>query len=641
MSIPRINAEITQFLSSNGIEPLLDASQEDSEKLQHLFEQMTTLTNASEDPKLIAGMTKLLAKITPQMKGSDPRCQEIFTQTTTAVQNKRTSLSNNPLTSKTLKLEFLRLLPLEEMRLLSKKDILKILNLDTWETEGDKNRAMKIIIECFLKSSKILNLRGLHLSSLPPNILEHLSLYELDLSHNNLTSFILNSSSLNLRLLDISYNKLASIHLPSPLRKLWSLNLSHNLLPSITLPSTLTELQHLDLFQNQLHSITFSNDSMNNLTRMSLSQNRLRSITLPSSMDDLRRMDLADNLLSERPNLSSYYRLEIINLEGNPFVESSDPLQAPFLLFKDKLRSDSPYKDFDDTLLKADPNLFSQIHTWLDKLRTANDFKEGSSSSQAFFSERVLAILDLVAKEPEFQEIFKAALSEALTTCVDRSTLLLNAMELNRLIFLAKDQSLPAIASLLKSAFTLEKINEFSTNFVNHYKVECAPEDIRHDSGGAYVDVQGVRYIVYYIDEIPYRDGVDPIEVYLGFQVRLKEDFNLPIITEGMNYFRCSKITPKDELTIRKSLRASLENHAEVARFLCSTDIWKNQMEQEFAKDLEALRAPFHESLELVRESEKYSNADSEVQKTVLESTTTKMTNTKQAWLEHKTLDFL
>lgn len=194
MSIPKINAEITQFLSSNGIKPLLAASQEDAKKLQHLFEQMTTLSNASEDPKLIAGMTKLLAKITPQMKGSDPRCLEIFTQTNNAVQNKRISLSKNPLTSKTLKLEFLRLLSVEEMRLLSKdeinllpiEDILRILNLDTWETEGKKTVAMNRIIDCFLNGSRDLNLRGLGLSSLPSNTLEHLSVREIDLSYSAL-----------------------------------------------------------------------------------------------------------------------------------------------------------------------------------------------------------------------------------------------------------------------------------------------------------------------------------------------------------------------------------------------------------------------------------------------------------------------
>jgi internalin A len=163
-----------------------------------------------------------------------------------------------------------------------------------------------------------LDLSGLNLSELPPEIGQLTNLTSLDLRHNrlstlpksignltNLTSLYLRSNQLHalpesigdlrkLMLLDLWNNQFSA--LPGAIRKLinlTSLDLSSNQLN--TLPESigkLTKLTSLQLRSNQLKSLSQSIGNLTNLTYLDLWNNRLKS--LPKSIRELTSLTSLD-----------------------------------------------------------------------------------------------------------------------------------------------------------------------------------------------------------------------------------------------------------------------------------------------------------------------------------------------------------
>ncbi|MES2198887.1 MAG: NEL-type E3 ubiquitin ligase domain-containing protein [Chlamydiota bacterium] len=592
MSLPKINEKIATFLSENGVNLPNGSSQSELKKMQDLFQQISTLITTSEDPKVIADTIEFMDKIRPEINRAPPRCLQIFMQAMTTDHLQVESMKSSSLLGK------------RKIGLSSTEYISQVLGLNTWETTGNKEEAITRILDCFKSSSESLDLSNLELSSLPSELFLHLP---------QLTG------------INLDKNHLTSITLPE-MPNLASLSLVANSLTSITLPD-MPALKRLDLSRNSLTSLSLPD--MPNLMILMLSNNRLASITFPTSMPNLKVLLLSNNQLTERPNHDNYLRLELTDFVGNLFENTVDQSNNPLKPFVNKLLKDSPFKNFDDAPLREHPVLFNQIHTWLDKLKTASDFREGNSRSQASFSERIISILDLVSKEPAFKEIFQVALSEALTSCVDRSALFLNSIELNKMIFSKEDQSLPKIASFLKGAFALDKINKISTEFVARHRVPCNPN--RRYDPSSIISIGGINYV----------DTVDPIEVYLGFQIRLKEEFNLPIVTKGMNYSASSRITEEDEAQAREELRASLANTIEVAHFISSVDVWSKKLKEDLSAGFQEVQAPFQEALVQEMEKTSFLNADTDAQKALLESITTAMAQAEKRWVEQTTLKYL
>jgi hypothetical protein len=241
----------------------------------------------------------------------------------------------------------------------------------------------------------------------------------------------------------------------------------------------------------------------------------------------------------------------------------------------------------------------------MDKLKTARDFTEANPLVQANFAGRVLAILKYAIEDTNFQAPFLAALQEANTSCVDRSVYYLNTLELTKLLFEAKDKTRAEIFDLLKGAFALQELEKIARDFASAHNSEEA------------------------------------IEVYLHLQNSCKKEFNLPIVTEGMNYPRCSGITENDETTIKTQLTDKISDKPAFAHYLSSIDIWKEKIKQEFAEGLEKIRAPFYEQLEKETEEEDYKNATADVQKTLVLDIQLSMQNSENQWIEAVTLSLL
>jgi hypothetical protein len=76
--------------------------------------------------------------------------------------------------------------------------------------------------------------------------------------------------------------------------------------------------------------------------------------------------------------------------------------------------------------------------------------------------------------------------------------------------------------------------------------------------------------------------GCDPIEVYLGYPVMLKEELNLPIDVQEMLYFACSSLNKNDLDTAKNIVLERFEDKEGLYQELCKRYLWINDIKEKY-----------------------------------------------------------
>ncbi|MBS0652242.1 MAG: leucine-rich repeat domain-containing protein [Verrucomicrobia bacterium] len=148
-----------------------------------------------------------------------------------------------------------------------------------------------------------LDLSGLNLSELPPEISLFTGLTQLDLSHNSLTQ------------IPDSFGNLT---------RLWKLDLSNNSLlelpPSI---GNLNRLRELNLSTNQLECLPETFINLRHLEKLNLSSNSLTQIfPIFDAFPQLKKLNLSNNLLEQLPEIHAHqHALKNLNVAKNKLKE--------------------------------------------------------------------------------------------------------------------------------------------------------------------------------------------------------------------------------------------------------------------------------------------------------------------------------
>jgi C-terminal novel E3 ligase, LRR-interacting len=184
----------------------------------------------------------------------------------------------------------------------------------------------------------------------------------------------------------------------------------------------------------------------------------------------------------------------------------------------------------------ADETGAADFARFLDRLR------QTVNSGDPAFLDSVVNWLREVATNPRLRVHSFLVASDAATTCEDRVLLTWNAMQTARLTTHVEngvyDKRLPELIPLARGMFRLTALEKI------------AREKAR--------EMQAARPL----DD----DEVDEIEVYLAFQVQLREQLELPLATRTMAFFRVSGVTD-DELQAA-ARRVLIEEDAQFVDFL-------------------------------------------------------------------------
>jgi len=346
-----------------------------------------------------------------------------------------------------------------------------------------------------------------------------------------------------------------------------------------------------------------------------LSDNQLTSFTLEGA-SQLENLYLTRNQLSQEPLLLNCAVPETFDVSGNPYLKTNlrsnkNIVQQRLALFTALLKSSTPEKEnlkklsadeIFEVLEEENPLLIPHLNLWLEKLQTARDFKDLTNREE--FAYNVLSIIDFALKTPEFREPLALALELANSSCVDRCSLFLNeAIQAKKTYELGVMPIANAIA-FLKGSYALKIIHNLATEFVESRRIRVNPHE--------YYDPNEVVVIA----GIAYRDTLDPIEVYIDLQCRLKDDFSLPVAIKEQNYQ--SSVTPEFEGRVRENIQRALEDIPSLTDYFCSFPSWIEKIKREYGEELQIGFDEINAGMEKFMRSEKFTNATEDEQKALV-----------------------
>lgn len=396
-----------------------------------------------------------------------------------------------------------------------------------------------------------------------PSCLEHL-----DVSGNRLTT--LPPLPQGVQVLIAKSNLLTEAGMPRLPEGLEDLNLANNLFTQIPdqLPAS---LEKLDISENELTSIA-ENLSGEHLQELDVSGNRLTSLPtwimtrLPSNCS----VDIGNNPLPEefQDNL-----LRITTAEGYSgprffFSESTGmengPLRPLGEAVTDWFEDESVARTWSEFQSEEGAPEFSQF---LDRLASTVNY------SVPAFRASVTDWLSQLASQPELRaQSFLVSLG-ATDSCEDRVAHTYNEMKKVRLNADVEnghyDQRLGELVDIARGMFRLDVLEKVSQEKVKSIRL------------------------------------VDELEVYLAFQVKLREKLDLPLDTEDMRYFDTSRVTQND-LDAAERLVKEKENNEFVHYLSTSWQPWQSvlkrlagdQFERTQESLIEAMDEPFRNLLD-------------------------------------------
>ncbi|CNM12533.1 NEL-type E3 ubiquitin ligase domain-containing protein [Yersinia pseudotuberculosis] len=496
---------------------------------------------------------------------------------------------------------------------------------EKWASEAipganeQRGQAVARMKECLENNADKLNLHNLDLTSLPDTLPP---CNELEISNNNITELPTLPNNLqrlmaicnqlrtlpdtlpeHLLSLYVISNKLERLpeNLPESLNTLnvcdnpslqfpnnWPSNLMYlniadcELTELPTLPNTLTEL-YADF--NQLR--TLPDTLPTSLLKLSVTSNQFTQLpeTLPASLSFL--MVLGNSLTALPENLPS--SLSCIGAEYNQFSQLPDlarlpqncelllegnPLSASTLLALQHLRTNPYYqgpqiicRELDDL---PPASLSNIVAIWLvpeQQNTLAGDWAniETEANSAAFsvflhrlattkntenipeFKQQIAAWLLQLAGSPTLREQTFLIAQEASATCEDRITLTYNDMQKAVMLHEVEkgqyDTQLPELMARGREMFRLEQLENIAREKVKILKT---------------LNVH----------------SVDDIEVYLAYQVKLRESLELFSVSKEMRFFGVSHVTTDDLLSAEARVKTA-ENH-DFPRWLSQWSPWKS-----------------------------------------------------------------
>ncbi|BEI19312.1 hypothetical protein STH22820_12120 [Edwardsiella ictaluri] len=153
--------------------------------------------------------------------------------------------------------------------------------------------------------------------------------------------------------------------------------------------------------------------------------------------------------------------------------------------------------------------------TFLDRL------KKTKNNQATDFHVQIASWISQLAQDDELRAKTFDMATESTSSCEDRVTLAMNNMKSVQLVHNAEkgkfDHDIPGLVSAGREMFRLEQLDLIAREKVKKLRAETYEDD-----------------------------NVDEIEVFLGYQNKLKESLELTGTTEGMQFFGASRITELD-----------------------------------------------------------------------------------------------
>ena len=287
--------------------------------------------------------------------------------------------------------------------------------------------------------------------------------------------------------------------------------------PSLSTLPPLGHLQNLEYIQMRGTPVTSLPDDI---------------VSLPSTcevgLDASRLSDAVRNRLAHVMNSPDYVGPQIHYSMGQA---SSETIARSVGEEVDAWRAEAPphlhqaLAEFDWSALPAHDNV-KAFATFLVRVRETSDYRHGSAELKAATQQRMAVLLSQMQTDPTLRENCCNLAIDAIDTCGDR--IALRMLDMENL----------AVASEAKTALNAGKFDHDPKALIDLCKGQHRLALIATEAE----------------NKVATMHFTDPVEVHLGYLVKLAEPYQLPVRISTMLYPACSGITDADIAAVSKKL---------------------------------------------------------------------------------------
>ena len=391
---------------------------------------------------------------------------------------------------------------------------------------------------------KILHLNRTEITRLPVGF-NPPSLTHLGLSNTAITSLPESFSPPNLEVLYLWGTQITSLPVGFNPYKLKSIDLSDTAITSLPAGFNPPNLQVLSLSSTPITSLP-DHFSPPNLQALDLERTQITS--LPESILDLPNTCTVYLTISNFSNAVQGQIQRATDQEGytgpdfeydiqGASVSTSASLKEALtkVLKASEVDNQSP-SQFKILTTQTEKTKQDDMKTWLDRLcHTAS----AKSAGRKVFFRSIVDTLHLAENDPEFKSLFHSVVKGATETCGDRVAL--SALHLDiqsQLNRIETTKSKEVYKFLVHTIYTMDFLEKRASEIIPTLRL------------------------------------TDPLEVYLGLPVKLREEFNISINTKDMLYFSCGGLTEAHLTQARSDLHQALKDQEKIVAFLIGQPKW-------------------------------------------------------------------
>lgn len=307
------------------------------------------------------------------------------------------------------------------------------------------------------------------------------------------------------------------------------------------------------------------------VTSLNVSHNRLTEVSR-LFLDELLFVDISYNHIryigSIDPDLEICY-------EGNPlvhpFTESLDYLRSLLpseeralfehidfsLLAEEELDVEEMFVENGEEINRAAEEansivrmLGSRIETWIDLLLEQvadhNEPERGNFRDDHDLASYVIPIIAFAIENDPYRDVVRSELGSALSSCTDRSLLVLESLFISLKIYRA--ESIDELKQLLQGTYALELLRSIALTIRERF--------------------------------------VEEIEMLLALTLALKTSFNLPTPLNSMFYAEFVGLTEEETRKAAELLEERLKDKEAMIEYISSIDAWKAYLETRYKEEI-------------------------------------------------------
>lgn len=271
-----------------------------------------------------------------------------------------------------------------------------------------------------------------------------------------------------------------------------------------------------------------------------------------------------------------------------PHFKCDSEAKFNFLLKKIYTKAGIEVESLPNLSKQAPSSFINKFSMWLNRLQYTKDsfLQEHPDNAlqinQAFYK-IIVDTLRCANTNKKFKSKLSVIISDACFTCGDRVTLSILHLGIARKLVQADKTNLKSFFQLLKGIYIIEVLKMIAIDKIATLRIEREHrKQLAQQERKAFTE-----------------PPIDEVSVYLGYPLKVKHIFELPIDPSDMLFFNISNLTESDISKAIDFVKLNLAHQPQILKYLHSRDDWKLALKTTFPSEYQEAEDIKNKALEV------------------------------------------